>query len=291
MNPSLDTWSTVVAIIAARTSVTLAAAFYARLYRTYPGFSHWVAGMFSGILGFLALILHPFAAFPSVLLANFFNTLLVVLMLDGTARYVHGRRIRRAWYLFPVFGALVGGGLYLAGDLLRARVLWNTVLLSAFALLCARLWLQNPREGALRLSRMSAGLCLAYVVAMSIRGADWLLAPPTRSLFVLGPTEAAFFLLVGMIDLALGAFYLVHNGQRLDAELRESTARLRLLTGILPICSRCKNIRDEEGRWTPVEQYVRHRTDAEFSHGMCPGCFRTMYPDYAEEVEEMGGFR
>jgi hypothetical protein len=291
MNPSLDTWSTVVAIIAARTSVTLAAAFYARLYRTYPGFSHWVAGMFSGILGFLALILHPFAAFPSVLLANFFNTLLVVLMLDGTARYVHGRRIRRAWYLFPVFGALVGGGLYLAGDLLRARVLWNTVLLSGFALLCARLWLQNPREGALRLSRMSAGLCLAYVVAMSIRGVDWLLAPPTRSLFVLGPTEAAFFLLVGMIDLALGAFYLVHNGQRLDAELRESTARLRLLTGILPICSRCKNIRDEEGRWTPVEQYVRHRTDAEFSHGMCPGCFRTMYPDYAEEVEEMGGFR
>lgn len=291
LSPSLDTWSTVVAIVAARTSVTLAAALYTRLSRTYPGFSHWVAGMLSGILGFLALVLHPFIPLPSVLLANFFNCLLVVFMLDGTVRFVHGGRIRRRWYLVPVLSMLAGGALFVFQDMLRVRVLWNTVLLSFFAILCARIWLQNRREGALRLSRISAGLCLAYVVAMSLRGIDWIMAPPTRSLFVLGPSEALFFLAIGMIDLALAAMFLVHNGQRLDSELRESAARVRLLTGILPICSRCKNIRDEEGHWTPVEQYVRHHTDAEFSHGVCPGCFREMYPDFADEVEAMGGFR
>lgn len=52
----------------------------------------------------------------------------------------------------------------------------------------------------------------------------------------------------------------------------------RTLEGILPICSGCKKIRDDEGDWKPVEAYIQSRTNAEFTHGICPDCMERLYP-------------
>ncbi len=48
---------------------------------------------------------------------------------------------------------------------------------------------------------------------------------------------------------------------------------VRQLEGLLPICSYCKMIRDDGGQWSPVETYVSRRTEAQFSHGICPACY------------------
>lgn len=57
-------------------------------------------------------------------------------------------------------------------------------------------------------------------------------------------------------------------------------ARLgRTLQGLLPICASCKKIRDEQGRWDHVESYIRQRSQADFTHGICPECARRLYPD------------
>lgn len=58
------------------------------------------------------------------------------------------------------------------------------------------------------------------------------------------------------------------------AELQESLSRVKLLSGLLPICAGCKKIRDDEGNWQPVETYVHERSEAEFTHGLCPDCIR-----------------
>jgi CRP-like cAMP-binding protein len=52
------------------------------------------------------------------------------------------------------------------------------------------------------------------------------------------------------------------------------------LGGLLPICLNCKNIRDESGCWVRIEEYITDRSDAEFSHGMCPDCLRKLYPKH-----------
>ena len=52
-------------------------------------------------------------------------------------------------------------------------------------------------------------------------------------------------------------------------------AEVKQLEGLLPICSYCKRIRDEQDTWSQVEQYITRRTDASFSHGICPECFET----------------
>jgi hypothetical protein len=52
------------------------------------------------------------------------------------------------------------------------------------------------------------------------------------------------------------------------------------LGGIVPICMHCKNIREESGSWVRLEEYITDRSEAEFSHGICPDCLRNLYPKH-----------
>jgi len=63
------------------------------------------------------------------------------------------------------------------------------------------------------------------------------------------------------------------------AELQKALSEVKTLRGFLPICSYCKNIRDDKGYWNQIESYIRDRSDAEFSHGICPECAKKLYPD------------
>jgi hypothetical protein len=56
----------------------------------------------------------------------------------------------------------------------------------------------------------------------------------------------------------------------------------KVLSGLLPICAGCKKIRDDRGGWVPVESYIRERSDAQFSHGLCPDCSRRYMRDLDE---------
>lgn len=69
--------------------------------------------------------------------------------------------------------------------------------------------------------------------------------------------------------------YAVERG-KLVAALRDAMARLKTLRGLLPICTRCKKIRDDSGYWQEVDRYVKAHTEAEFSHGYCPDCTETL---------------
>jgi hypothetical protein len=69
-------------------------------------------------------------------------------------------------------------------------------------------------------------------------------------------------------------------------ELEKALADIRRLRGILPICANCKKIRNDEGYWDRVEDYIRDHSEAEFSHGLCPDCARELYPDYAGRISE-----
>jgi PAS domain S-box-containing protein len=61
-------------------------------------------------------------------------------------------------------------------------------------------------------------------------------------------------------------------------ELREALARVRTLSGLLPICMYCKKVRTDEGYWDRIESYIAEHTDARPSHGMCPDCYRIHVP-------------
>lgn len=66
----------------------------------------------------------------------------------------------------------------------------------------------------------------------------------------------------------------------LQRHRQQLAARVRVLEGILPICSFCKKIRRDDGDWEQIESYVSQRSEAQFSHGLCERCLQEHYPDF-----------
>jgi hypothetical protein len=62
-------------------------------------------------------------------------------------------------------------------------------------------------------------------------------------------------------------------------ELQEALKEVKTLSGLLPICASCKNIRDDKGYWAQMEVYISEHSEAKFSHGICPDCAEKLYPD------------
>jgi integral membrane sensor domain MASE1 len=77
--------------------------------------------------------------------------------------------------------------------------------------------------------------------------------------------------------------------RRAQEELQNALHNVKTLSGLLPICASCKKIRDDGGYWTQVERYLTEHTQAQFSHGLCPDCFATLYPEYSDRTGGTGG--
>lgn len=71
--------------------------------------------------------------------------------------------------------------------------------------------------------------------------------------------------------------------ERLNKKLR---SELKILIGIIPICSHCKKIRDDNGYWNQLEAFIREYSEAEFSHSICPVCCKKLYPDLYGQLYE-----
>ena len=67
---------------------------------------------------------------------------------------------------------------------------------------------------------------------------------------------------------------------KLIEELKEALSQVKILKGLLPLCTYCKKIRDDAGNWNPVDAYIKKHSEAEISHGICPECARKHYPDF-----------
>jgi len=73
--------------------------------------------------------------------------------------------------------------------------------------------------------------------------------------------------------------------EQLISELREALAKVKQLSGLLPMCASCKKIRDDKGYWNQLEAYISDHSEADFSHGICPECVKELYPEYAHKFD------
>ena len=83
----------------------------------------------------------------------------------------------------------------------------------------------------------------------------------------------------GLIDYIAALKQAEEERERLIGELQEALASIKTLSGLLPICYSCKQIRDDKGYWNQIEAYIGKHTEAEFTHGICPACAKALYPD------------
>jgi hypothetical protein len=69
------------------------------------------------------------------------------------------------------------------------------------------------------------------------------------------------------------------ESRQISAQLADALKTTKTLSGLLPICSYCKSIRNDEGYWQLVEAFVGSHSSAEFTHGICPGCIQRHFPE------------
>ncbi len=74
--------------------------------------------------------------------------------------------------------------------------------------------------------------------------------------------------------------------EKLINDLQKALAEIKTLSGLLPICSYCKKVKDDSGYWQRIEEYIETRSDAKFSHGMCSDCQKKYHPELSHKMEE-----
>jgi len=82
--------------------------------------------------------------------------------------------------------------------------------------------------------------------------------------------------LLGLLSSAIDTTFLKET----IVKLHDALNQVQVLSGLLPICASCKKIKDNHQRWQPLEGYIQARSEAKFTHGLCPDCLRKLYPKY-----------
>jgi len=264
---------------------------YRASQKTYPGFSIWTVGTCFLAIGYLTLVAR--GATPlwlNILLANGSFALGALLRLDGIRVFLGRRRLPRSTYSAPLPLLILMGYFYF----IRERAAVRTMLISLFlALICfAIAWvLLQTNTPARRFLHIFGGLHICWGLLLTIR-ALLLLANPQVGLFDPTAVQVGFFVAITILEFGIGFCFIMLNVQRLDEELhhsrdnlqvamrdlQQSISEVKVLSGLLPICASCKKIRDDKDCWQQMEVYIRDRSEARFSHGICPDCAAKLYP-------------
>ncbi len=81
------------------------------------------------------------------------------------------------------------------------------------------------------------------------------------------------------IEIAMVKHKAAKAQEALIGQLEKALQEVKTLSGLLPICTSCKKIRDEDKNWQPIEDYIAGHSEADFTHGICPECARRLYPE------------
>ncbi len=90
------------------------------------------------------------------------------------------------------------------------------------------------------------------------------------------------------IDMARYKHQMEKERMQLTNQLRDALAKIKTLSGLLPICGFCKRIRDDKGYWEQVESYISKHSEAQFSHGVCPECVKKYYGEFFDKAKDSG---
>ncbi len=282
-------------------AVTMAIFYFSR--KTYPGYGFWMAGVAGTALTYTGLVVR--GAIPleiSIFLTNLFWPLTGLLYFDGLRRFLGVPKLPRWIYLIPVLVAVHAVSTLYYFD----SGAWRSLVISvAFSIphgLTA--WLSLREYFKMKsIFLMVLGLETSAATTVALIRAFFNLTIVNFEFMISPNSELFFFINFIVLELVICFSFIMLNTERFERdllatqsalksnvqELERTLAEVKTLKGLLPICSSCKKIRDDGNNWVQMEVYVRDRTDADFSHGICPDCLRKLYPEFADSVLEKSG--
>ena len=267
--------------------------FYRVNYRTYPGYERFLYSTFVVAIAYASVMLRPLMPlWLSIVLTNALFFLAGVLRLDGVLRFTRNHKLKKIYYGLPITMIPVLMYLYFVKDDIVLRNLFVSIFIALLStIISVELYRSRTKENR-NLYIVASSLFFIYGSFVFIRAGLWLLNPQ-GSLLIAGIKHQLYFLVVTVFEVGVGMTWVMMNNQRLEAELKASRDNLRetirkleaamseikTLSGIIPICMHCKEIRDDQGYWNQIEKFISEHSEAEFSHSICPDCAKKHYPD------------
>jgi sensor domain CHASE-containing protein len=130
------------------------------------------------------------------------------------------------------------------------------------------------------------------LMEVTLPGGSWLMASTPLKGWKIKSPDIIYFRVIAMVVgfVILSLLYVQQRemnirkkaeGERevVVRELQKALSEVKQLSGLLPICSHCKKIRDDKGYWNQIEAYIQDHSDAKFSHSICQECAQKHYPD------------
>jgi hypothetical protein len=129
-----------------------------------------------------------------------------------------------------------------------------------------------------------AGFVMSLVAVLTSTAADTLGGKIYHSYFIASWNTSMHFVFFALATSLVSRLRIyMRDRTNLIFELQSALSDVKELSGILPICASCKKIRDDEGYWQHVEEYLTRHTNAEFTHGLCRECSKKLYPRFNNE--------
>ena len=136
----------------------------------------------------------------------------------------------------------------------------------------------------------SAGITMSVISTATLMTANYLAGKVIANYFIYSWNifvHVGFFLIVAYL-ISMEKIISDNNKILID-KLQKAIDEIKTLSGLLPMCSACKKIRDDDGYWKQIEHYISEYTDARFSHSICPDCEKRMYADLDRRKLEKQG--
>lgn len=270
---TLEPRTTLVAAALVTGVASILLALFRRTRQTYPGFGRWTAASALVALGFSLFamrgLIHDVL---SIVVANAAMATASTLRLSGVHQYLGAPPVRRAWWVLPPLAGVTLLLLLLryGADSFAARTVVSLAAVAAPALATGLAFLRAPAREARQLHRVTGGLFLFLAAAMTLRAASAPHLP--ASLLAAHAPQTAFFLAASLAESSWNVLFVMLNSSRLEQELRGALQEVRTLSGLLPICSWCRKVRDDGGYWQQLESFLAERAGTQLSHGICPEC-------------------
>ena len=282
-------------------AMTMAVFYFSR--KTYPGFGLWMVGVTGTALTYGSLAFRGTIPLEiSVFLANMFWALTGLLYLDGLRRFLGFSKLPAWIYGIPFLVAIHAISTFFYFDSGAWRSLVLSVVFSIAHGLTA--WLSIREYFKIKsIFLLILGLETSLATAVVIGRALFNLTIVNFEFMVSLDSELFFFIIFTVLELVICFSFIMLNAEWFERdllatqstlksnvqELEKTLAEIKTLKGLLPICASCKKIRDDNNNWVQMEVYVRDRTEADFSHGICPDCVRKLYPEFADSIPAGSG--
>jgi hypothetical protein len=267
---------------------TLALAYFTGRRPRFKGQRHWVLGSGLYTLGVCGLLLQgQVDKFITVVLGNTVLVGSLAIILVGLELFVYGKSRRNLVAVYPLVSLIGIAWLTYIHFNTPMRIMLFSLLLgligihSGFTLLN---WKNRPHP-----PRYWGGAFVYFFFAsfFLFRAVVTMAQPTAQSIFSINAFNSLAFIMGIFANICWTMTFISLVTVRTDQErlvlideLQQALSEVKKLEGFIPICSNCKKIRDDQGYWQQVEQYVSERSSAQFSHGICPDCIKILYPDY-----------